>query len=140
MVQVIEVDRVIIGTEDIDATVEQFERLGLSFGETLSFQVGEERLSARLEEHGIDILSPDDEGEIQRYLDEQGGGLYGLSVRVADVEAAREALAEEGVEPIQEYQEDSFAEYFYHPRDFGGVLLIVCEYDVPHSLEAHLDR
>lgn len=139
MVQGIDVDRVIVATGDLERAVVQFERLGLSFGERLEFGVGEEILSARLEETGVDVLTPEGDGEIERYLDEHGPGLYGLALRVADVEAAREELAAEGVEPVQSYEEATMTEYFYHPDDFAGVMLILREYDAPHSLEAALN-
>ena len=139
MVQVIDVDRVIVATDDLEQAVEQFERLGLSFGEELEFGVGEETLSARLEKTGVDVLMPEGDGEIQRYLDKQGPGLYGLALRVNDVESAHDELMAEGIEPIQSYEEGPLSEYFYHPRDFAGVMLILCEYDAPHSLEAALE-
>lgn len=139
MVQVLDVDRVIVATHDLERAVAQFERLGLSFGEELEFGVGPELLSARLEETGVDVLTPEDDGEIRRYVDEHGSGLYGLALRVADVESAREELATDGVEPIQSYEEGPLKEYFYHPSDFAGVMLVLCEYDAPHSLEAALE-
>lgn len=138
MVTVLDVDRVIVATPNLEEAVEQFERLGLSFGEHLEFGVGDETLSARLEETGVDVLTPAGNGEIRTYLDEHGPGLYGLALRVADLDAARADLAEQGVEPFQSYTEGSFEEYFYHPRDFAGVMVILCEYDAPHSLEAAL--
>jgi hypothetical protein len=71
-----------VATPDRERAVEQFERLGLSFGDELQFGVGEESLSARLNETGVDLLTPENDGEIQRYLDENGPGLYGLALRV----------------------------------------------------------
>lgn len=139
MVQVIEVDRVIVVTPDLERAVKQFKQLDLSFGEQLEFGVGEETLLARLEETGIDVLTPESEGEIQRYLNENGPGLYGLALRVADVEAAHDELAADGVEPIQSYEEGPLMEYFYHPDDFAGVMVILCEYDAPHSLEVAME-
>lgn len=139
MVQVIDIDRAVIVTRDIEKSVAQFERLGLTFGEELTFEVGDEPISARVEEHGIDFITPEKEGEISRYLDETGPGLYALSLRVDDAAAARDRLAEDGVEPVKAYKDGPLEEYFYHPSDFSGVLLIVCEYDAPHPLEASLE-
>lgn len=139
MVQVVDVDRVVIVTPDLKESVEQFERLGLSFGDDLAFTVGDEPISARIEEHGIDFITPTEDGEINRYLDENGPGLYALSLRVDDAEAARDELAEEGIKPVKGYTDGPLKEYFYHPSDFAGVLIIVCEYDTPHPLEAALE-
>lgn len=136
MVDVLEIGRVIIATKDMDKAVEQFERLGLSFGEEMEFQLGEEALSGRLDYSGVDVITPQNEGEISRYIEERGPGLYGLSLRVTDVQSARDELAEEGIEPFQQYQENEFQEYFYHPRHFSGVMLILAEYPATHPLEA----
>jgi 4-hydroxyphenylpyruvate dioxygenase-like putative hemolysin len=136
MVDVLEIDRVVIASGDMEETVEQFERLGLSFGEGMSFQLGEEALSGRMDYSGVDIISPASDGEIARFVEEEGPGLYGISLRVSDAEAARQHLAEEGIEPFQQYQEGEFLEFFYHPRHFSGVMVIVAEYPATHPLEA----
>lgn len=136
MVDINEIGRVIIATEDMAEAVEQFERLGLSFGEEMSFELGEQALSGRMDYSGVDVITPRSDGELSRYVEEEGPGLYGLSLRVTDVRAARRELAEEGVEPFMEYQEGEFLEYFYHPRDFSGVLVILAEYPGTHPLEA----
>lgn len=136
MVDVIEIGRVIIATEDIAKAVEQFERLGLSFGEEMSFQLGEQALSGRIDYSGVDVITPQSDGELRRFVEEEGPGLYGLSLRVTDARAAQRELAEEGVEPFMEYREGEFLEYFYHPRDFSGVMVILAEYPGTHPLEA----
>jgi hypothetical protein len=135
MVDVIEIGRVVIATDDMAAAVEKFERLGLSFGEEMSFRLGEEALSGRMDYTGVDFITPAAEGELSRFLEREGPGLYGLSLRVTDAAAARDELAEEGVEPFQEYEEGEFLEYFYHPRDFAGVMVILAEYPETHPLE-----
>lgn len=140
---IIEIDRVIIATEDLDETKERFEDLlGLRFGredveaETQSDPHGEQNMRSAVSDIGVDIVSPQDaDNEVARFLEEHGPGLYSFVLRVADLEAAKEELAEKGVEPVGEAHSGEFREYFYHPDDFGNVFVLLCEY--PHPVNTH---
>jgi hypothetical protein len=136
MVEVLEIGRIVIVSDDLAATVEQFERLGLEFGEEMRFQLGDDALSGRIHHSGVDIITPEGENEISRHIETQGRGMYALSLRVSDARAARDELAEAGVEPFQKYREGEFLEFFYHPRHFSGVMVILAEYPMVHPLEA----
>jgi len=48
---------------------------------------------------------------------------------------ARDELAEQGVEPVGEFEQNQFRELFYHPRNFGGAFVILAEYEAPHPAE-----
>lgn len=137
--QVLGVDRVMIATPDIEETAGQFsELLGLEFGEvaepTTSTDHGQQAVANVISAAGVELVTPREDGdnEVARFLEENGPGLYALSIRVADLEAAREELAEEGVDPVGQYAAGDFSELFYHPRHFGGAMLILAEYDAPH--------
>lgn len=136
---VLGVDRVMIATPDIDETAEQFSRLlGLEFGAlaepTTSTDHGEQAVANVISGAGVELVTPrgDGDNEVARFLAENGPGLYAVSIRVADLEAAREHLAAEGVDPVGQFQSGAFAELFYHPREFGGAMVILAEYDAPH--------
>lgn len=138
---VIGVDRVIIATEDINETKGQFETLlGLSFGEllepTTSTEHGGEAVANVLSPAGVELVSPRGDGaEVARFLDENGPGLYAVSIRVHDLNAAVKELSDEGVDPVGRYESNDFSEVFYHPRTFGGAFVILAEYDAPHPAE-----
>jgi len=138
--RVLEIDRVIIISEDMDETAARFEELlDVSFGEELNLSTdmdtGEQALAGKMTHEGIDVIEPRANNEIQRYLDEYGSGLYGLSVRVEDKEEARRELAEKGVEPVGHTGTGQFSEYFYSPADFGGVFVFIAEF--PHAVETN---
>ena len=144
---VLGVDRVILATHDLEATTDQFEDLlGLSFGSllqpTTATDAGSQDVQNVISSAGVELVAPrSDDGELNRFLEENGPGLYALSLRVTDLEAAIKELAEKGVESVGEYRERDFAEAFFHPRHFGGVMLILAEYDAPHPAEtASLER
>jgi 4-hydroxyphenylpyruvate dioxygenase-like putative hemolysin len=136
---VLGVDRVMIATPDMAETRGQFEELlGLSFSEqmepTTSTDHGEQAVANVISPAGVELVSPREEGnnEVARFLEQNGPGLYAISIRVADLDAAREELTEKGVDPVGQYAAENFAELFYHPRHFGGAMVILAEYEAPH--------
>ncbi|WP_227134726.1 VOC family protein [Halorubellus salinus] len=138
---VLGLDRVIIATNDLTATSEPFEDLlGLSFGDllepTTSTDSGGQDVQNVISTAGIELVAPrGSDGELDRFLDEHGPGLYAVSLRVADLDAAVEELSQKGVETVGEYRANDFAEVFLHPRYFGGAMVILAEYDAPHPSE-----
>lgn len=137
--QVLGLDRVMIATPDIEETAEQFsELLGLEFGElaepTTDTDHGEQAVANLISAAGVELVTPREDGdnEVARFIEENGPGLYAISIRVGDLEAAREYLAAKGVDPVGQFANGDFAELFYHPREFGGAMVILAEYDAPH--------
>lgn len=138
---VLGVDRVIIATNDLTATSESFEDLlGLSFGDllepTTTTDSGSQDVQNVISAAGVELVAPRGSGgELNRFLDEYGPGLYAVSLRVADLDVAAAELAEKGVETVGEYRANDFAEVFLHPRYFDGAMVILAEYDAPHPSE-----
>jgi len=135
------VDRVIIATLAIDETADQFsEYLGIEFGDLLGATTqtgsGEQPVANRLSPSGVELVTPKtDEGQVAQFLEQNGPGLYALSIRVADLDAAEAHLNSKGIEPVGRYNSADFRESFYHPRHFGGAFIILAEYDAPHPAE-----
>jgi 4-hydroxyphenylpyruvate dioxygenase-like putative hemolysin len=135
------VDRVIIATPTIDETAEQFsELLGIDFGDLLDATTqtasGEQPVSNMLSPSGVELVTPKTEdGQVARFLEHNGPGLYALSIRVADLAAAEAHLEAKDVEPVGRYESADFKESFYHPKHFGGAFVILAEYDAPHPAE-----
>lgn len=138
---VIGVDRVIIATNELDETASQFEELlGISFGEVLepttTTDAGGQDVANVLSPSGVELVTPRSEGaEVKRFLEENGPGLYAVSIRVSDLDPAVDELAAKGIEPVGEYSSNDFEEVFFHPRHFGGAFVILAEYDAPHPAE-----
>jgi catechol 2,3-dioxygenase-like lactoylglutathione lyase family enzyme len=137
-VRVLGIDRVLIATTDLDESARTFaETLGLRFGATVN--PADEPLANRVSPVGIEFVTGDDGSAVARFLDESSPGLYALSLEVADAEEARQALADRGIEPIDEMEFAGFRELFYHPKAFEGVLLALTEYDHTHPAESAAD-
>lgn len=146
---VVGIDRVIVATDDVERTSGTFEeRLGIGFGDLLTLtsetDAGETDLRSVIDTAGvgIDVVQPEpDEADnaLGRFVEERGTGLYALALQVADLEAARDELAADGVEPVGEISAGDFTEYLYHPRDFDGLFVFLAEF--PHAYEAgtHLE-
>ena len=141
---VVGIDRVVVATDDAERTSGTFEeRLGIGFGDLLELttetDAGSNDLRSVIDTAGvgIDVVQPepgDEESALGRYVEEHGTGLYALALQVADLAAAREELAADGVEPVGEISAGSFTEYLYHPRDFDGLFVFLAEF--PHAYEA----
>lgn len=133
-------DRVVIAARDLDETVGQFaDALGLSFSDrrqpTTETDAGSQALEMVVSAAGVELIAPRDEGDaVDRFLDDNGPGLYALSLRVADLDAAIDDLAETGIEPVGEFEAGDFREAFFHPQAFGGAFVILAEYDAPHPV------
>lgn len=136
---VLDIDRVIVATDDVGELSETFgELLDLQFGITFQDDGMESTISS--DNASLDLVSPAGPGAagdaIRAFLDENGPGIYGLVLQVADLEEARAELADNGVEPTYELHYSDFNEYFYHPKHFGGVFLAISEF--PHAVEMNI--
>jgi catechol 2,3-dioxygenase-like lactoylglutathione lyase family enzyme len=137
----LELDRVIVAVPDIERSKDRFtDLLGLEFGETVDGHTnpdaGEQNLKYSYGHPGIEFISPTEDNEVQSFLDENGPGMYGTVFRVADLDEAVAELEEKGVEPIDRVDHLPEApEAIYHPRDFGGVLTILTEYNHPVEMQ-----
>ena len=135
---VLGLDRVVIATRDLEGTAGGFtDLLGLSFSETIhpttETGAGPQALRMVLSAAGVELIAPDGETEVSRFIETHGPGLYALSLRVADLDAATAELAGKGVDPVGTFEASDFREAFFSPRHFGGALLILAEYDAPHA-------
>lgn len=135
--QVLEVDRVMLATADAHETADRFEELlGLTFTDVVDSitETGQtvNRNDVAYAEPGIEVIAPqDDESDVSQFLADNGQGLFGMVIRVADAEAAKAELAAKGVEPIADETPDGVRELHYHPADFGGVYTLVTAYPHP---------
>lgn len=137
--QVLDIDRVIVATEDVGTFSAQLEDLlGLQFGITFQDQGMESTISS--DNTSLDLVAPANDGPagdaIRSFLDDNGPGVFGLALQVDDVENAREELEAKGIDPAWELEYSDFHEYFYHPRHFGGVFLALSEF--PNAVEMNI--
>jgi len=135
---VLEVDRVVIATWELEESIERFNNLlGVTFAglmePTTTTEGGPQQVANVISDTGLELVTPrGEENEVSRFLEENGPGLYAVSMQVTDLAEAKAELAEKDLQPVGEYAQGTFEEVFYHPRHFGGAMLVLTEYDAPH--------
>lgn len=137
--QVLDIDRVIVATEDVHEMAETLNALlGITFGTVFEIDGLESCISR--DNSKLDLVAPATDGAaapaVREFLDARGPGVYGIAFQVDDVEAAREELAEQGIEPVFVEDHNEFLEYFFHPKHFGGIFVALSEF--PHSAEMNI--
>ena len=84
-----------------------------------------------LENGYFELLEPQEEGTISRYLEEHGPGLHHVALETDDIEAALENAADAGVDLVDEEPRRGAWEHqvaFLHPGSTGGVLVEFVEH------------
>ncbi len=124
-------DHIGVATEDAEGLAFLYEDLlGCSI-------VHEERfeelkiLFLELENGYFELLEPQDDGTIARYLDENGDGIHHVAVETDDIERALKAADAAGVECIDsEPRQGAWGHQvaFLHPASTGGVLIEFVEH------------
>ena len=83
----------------------------------------------------IEILEPFGDGSfLHRFLEDRGAGVHHVTIEVEDIEAAAAYLREEmAIEPHGGVWSDGeWKQTFIHPRDTGGVLYQLFEWEPEH--------
>ena len=131
------IDQIAIAVEDLDATLELYERafgLRASHREVVDSDGVEE---AMIDVGGVwlQLLQPTrDDSPIARYLERNGPGLHHLGFGVPSVGDALEHLRDEGVRLIDEAPRTGGGGHtigFVHPKGTGGVLVELVEDEAP---------
>jgi methylmalonyl-CoA/ethylmalonyl-CoA epimerase len=71
----------------------------------------------------MESTSPD--GEVARFIEKNGEGMFLISFKVPDVEGSMEELNKKGLSPIDKTPRNWCGRNFtfLHPKDFAGVLI-----------------
>lgn len=122
------IDHIGVAVEDIDAALSLYrDALGMPLvhRETVSEQGVDAALLDVGDSH-VELLQPlGPETPVGRYLARKGPGLHHVAYRVADIEAALNALADAGLRLIDERPRVGIRNSmvaFVHPASTGGVL------------------
>ena len=79
----------------------------------------------------FELLEPNADGAIARYLDSNGPGIHHLALATDDVRAALDRVVDHGVEPIDADPRPGAWGHevaFLHPKSTGGVLVELVEH------------
>jgi methylmalonyl-CoA/ethylmalonyl-CoA epimerase len=120
-----------IATDDAESLTTRFESL---FDAPLVHKETFDGMTVRFLDLGngyFELLEPEEEGTIARYLDRNGPGIHHLAVATEDIEAALETACEAAVELIDEEPRPGAWGHevaFLHPKSTGGVLVEFVEH------------
>ncbi|WP_178916359.1 methylmalonyl-CoA epimerase [Natronomonas gomsonensis] len=84
-----------------------------------------------LENGYFELLEPQEEGTISKYLENNGPGLHHIALETDDIDAALERAESAGVELIDEEPRPGAWGHdvaFLHPKSTGGVLIEFVEH------------
>lgn len=122
-------DHIAIATEDLEASVDLYTTLGLSFDskrEIVEDQRVKTAFAAIDENAHIELLEPtSSDSAIHKFIEKKGAGIHHLCFRVPDVKAKQKELEEKGMKFI--YPEpvpgaNNCLVNFIHPKSMKGVL------------------
>ena len=124
-------DHVGVATEDAEGLAFLYEdQLGCSIAHEERFEELK-ILFLELENGYFELLEPQDDGTIARYLEENGNGIHHIAVETDDIERALDAAEATGVECIDsEPRQGAWGHQvaFLHPASTGGVLIEFVEH------------
>ena len=127
-----------VAVEDIDAALELYEgafAMPLAHRETVEEQ-GVEAVLLDVGDGHVELLRPlAPDTAVGRFLASRGAGLHHVAYRVADIEAALQAVRARGLQLIDETPRPGIRDSrvaFVHPRSAGGVLT-----EIVQSAEGH---
>jgi methylmalonyl-CoA/ethylmalonyl-CoA epimerase len=124
-------DHVGIATDDAESLTILFESL---FDASFVHEETFDGMTVRFLDLGngyFELLEPEEEGTIARYLDHNGPGIHHLAVATEDIEAALETAREAELELIDEEPRSGAWGHevaFLHPKSTGGVLVEFVEH------------
>jgi methylmalonyl-CoA/ethylmalonyl-CoA epimerase len=123
-----QIDHVGVAVEDLDAAIALHERtygLALAHREVVEEQ-GVEAVLLDVGASHVELLRPlQPDTAVGRFLASRGPGLHHVAYRVADIDAALDALRDQGMHLIDETPRVGIRDSrvaFVHPRSTGGVL------------------
>jgi len=123
-----QIDHVGVAVEDLDAAIalhEQAYGLALAYREVVEEQ-GVEAVLLDVGASHVELLRPlQPDTAVGRFLASRGPGLHHVAYRVDDIEAALDALRDQGLQLIDETPRTGIRDSrvaFVHPRSTGGVL------------------
>jgi len=79
----------------------------------------------------LELMEPTGEGDVSRFLDKRGEGLFVISYEVPDVDAALAELKDKGYKPIDDKPRHLLGSryaFINRPKELSGILSEVLDY------------
>jgi methylmalonyl-CoA/ethylmalonyl-CoA epimerase len=138
MIKIKRIDHVAVAVPSIDEALEKYVHV-LGLTATSREVVASQKVEAvilPLGESGIELIAPQGNEAVQRFLEKRGPGLHHVAVEVEGIEGALALLKSLGVPLIDETPRIGARGHkvaFVHPRATGGVLIELVEPPAGHG-------
>lgn len=133
------IDRIALAVKDIEKSAAFFtDLLGVKWdGGEGSDEVKENTadlgMRATYSPSGLELIESTKPGSIiDKFIQKRGEGLWGLVLKVKDMEAAMKHFKARGMVVVGDYMIGEMREVAYHPKHSHGVEIILCEYPDRH--------
>ncbi|MFC1944473.1 VOC family protein [Chloroflexota bacterium] len=122
------IDHIHVYVKDLDQAILRFsDILGVEF--TDIFSDADWGIRSAYASLGIDVVQPtSNESGVAKTIEHKGEGLAGISFRVSNIEDSIAELQSKGLRLMDVVQVGGLKEALFHPRDFFGVFIELCEY------------
>lgn len=130
------IDHVGIAVEDLDESIKIYSDLfGKSPDELCSLESEKVKIAFfDVGESSVELLEPtSSDSPIAKFMEKKGPGIHHICYRVNDLELAKNNLLAKGYRCIDEVPRKGAHNtkvYFFHPKDFGGVLVELSQRDI----------
>jgi methylmalonyl-CoA/ethylmalonyl-CoA epimerase len=126
------IERIVVGVRDLDLSIEFFSGLlGISFDEP--FIVEGQNIRAVYSSFGLELVesvAPD--SMIDRFINKRGEGVFGIVIKVTDMDKAVKILEQKGIRLTGEIQIGAMKEVTFHPKDTFGCPIGLAAYQAKH--------
>lgn len=126
------IDHISIAVRNLDKARKAYEDiLGLELDSTYVSEEEKIRVARyRVGDVWLELMEPTGEGDVSRFLDKRGEGLFVISYKVPDVDSAMAELKGKGYKLIDDKPRRLLGNryaFIYHPRELCGILTEVLD-------------
>lgn len=135
------IERVVIGVRDLDESMAFFsDILGIEFDKP--YIVEGQNVRAVYSSFGLELVeSTTPDSIIDKFLKKRGEGLFGIVIKVTDMDKAVKILEQKGLQSTGEIQIGGLKEVIFHPKDSYGCPIGLAAYKAKHpATVAALDK
>ena len=121
------IDHISIATRDLEKACKAYENI-LNIQLTVKYSSDKEKIKVaryRVGDIWLELMEPIGEGDVSRFLDKHGEGIFVISYKVSDVDCAMAELKQKGYKLIDNEPRrllGSRYAFINHPRELCGVL------------------
>jgi len=126
------IDRVAVAVRNLEEAMAFFhEMLGIKFDDVRENEANKWR--ACYSDIGLELVQPtSSDSPVSRFIEKKGEGILAIALKVSNIDAAKRFCQEKGLRAVNTVRRGRLKEVVFHPKDFHGVQVTLCEYQALH--------